>query len=87
MENKMSDIKYPVPEDDTMRVGPFFYHKSFPNIKLDCRYGPAVVWPGGAYAWFINGDWISFSQWCRIVKPSKEELLMIKLKYGQKYAD
>ena len=87
MENKMTDIKYPVPEDDIIRVGKLFYHKSLPTTKIDCRDGPAVVWPNEAYAWFIDGDWVSFKQWCRIVKPAKEELLMIKLKYGDKYAD
>lgn len=64
------------------------HHKEFTGGTIyddDCIWhridGPAVIWPDGGVAWYINGRDYSFKSWSRLVNLTDEELFLLKMTY------
>ena len=48
--------------------------------------GPAIIRPNGVVSWCIGGEYYSLEEWCSEMHLSKEEELIMKMKYGIEYA-
>ncbi len=44
--------------------------------------GPAIIYVGGVYGWYLNGDQYEFDDWLDLIMCRDEEKVMLKLKYG-----
>jgi hypothetical protein len=45
--------------------------------------GPSVEWADGGYAWYLNGEYMTFNGWLLAnTEISDEEKVMYKLQYG-----
>jgi hypothetical protein len=64
------------------------HHKEFTGGTIyddDCIWhredGPAIIWPDGRVAWYINGREYSWKQWIALVDLTDEELFLLKMAY------
>ena len=50
--------------------------------KLHRTDGPAIEWSDGDCSWFLDNVSMTFEAWCEKLHLTKEEITLIKLKYG-----
>jgi len=43
--------------------------------------GPAVEWPSGCVAWYLNGNNLTFADWCKATKQTPQQITLLRLKY------
>ena len=86
----MTEIKYPVPEENITRYGSLFYYVEPKGTSLDegwrglisCKDGPAVKCSNDEFWYCIDGCFYSFDHWCVLTKKTEEEKMLLKLQYG-----
>lgn len=50
--------------------------------ELHREDGPAAVWYSGEIWWFLNGERLSFCEWCQQLRKSDAEKAYMLSKYG-----
>lgn len=51
--------------------------------QLHCEDGPAVIMKNGSIGWWLNDDPYSFENYCIVLTLTKEQIVFLKLKYGE----
>ena len=46
--------------------------------------GPAVIFKSGRLSWFLFGKEYSFESWCAELNKTLEEILLLRITYGDK---
>ena len=54
----------------------------YANSTIHRDDGPAVIFPDGIIEWWYDDDEYSFEMWCVHAEKTDEEIVQLKLKYG-----
>jgi len=52
------------------------------NGELHRENGPAIIWSNGDNEWYLYNKAISFDDWCKKLNKKDEEIIFLRLKYG-----
>lgn len=45
--------------------------------------GPAIIYPNGDCSWILYGEDYTFGRYCKRLNLKDEDIIILKLKYGQ----